>query len=198
MNGTMAYAGRVAARKISVARPGWLWLVVNFWRHVWAGLWRHALARALGMNHLLAELRARLIRADGTVVDYGLICTRKVTDAYVALLVDELQASQAAHSTFKYHDAGTGVGAEAAGDTGLGTAWGGARVTGTQTEGATANIYKSVGTIAFNSGFAITEHGLFSASTGATLMDRSVFAAINVISGDSIEFSYSLTCTSGG
>jgi hypothetical protein len=29
-------------------------------------------------------------------------------------------------------------------------------------------------------------------------MDRHTFAAINVVNGDSIEFTYELTCTSGG
>ena len=121
-----------------------------------------------------------------------------VTDAYVALLVDELQADQAAHSTFKYHDSGTGVGAEAATDTALGTPTAEARDTGTQIEGATANIYKSVATHTYGGSFAITEHGLFNAATAGTLMDRTKFAAVNVANGEKIEFTYQLTVSSGG
>ena len=123
---------------------------------------------------------------------------RVVTNAYAALLVDELQASVAAHSTFKYHDSGTGTVAEAAADTGLGTPCGEARDTGTQIEGATANIYRSVATHTYAATFAITEHGLFNAATAGTLMDRSVFAAINVASGNQIQWTYELTISSGG
>ena len=123
---------------------------------------------------------------------------RCVTNAYVNLLVDELQASVAAHSTFKYHDSGTGTVAEAASDVGLGTPWGGARDVGTQVEGATANIYKSVATTTYTGTFAITEHGIFNAATVGTLMDRSVFAAINVVNGNQIEWTYELTVSSGG
>ena len=71
------------------------------------------------------------------------------------------------------------------------------RVAGSQTEGA-ANVYVSVGTISYTSTKAITEHGLFNASTGPTLLDRSVFSAVNVVSGDSVQYTYSLTVNSGG
>ena len=121
-----------------------------------------------------------------------------VTDAYVALLVDDLQAAQAAHSTFRYHDSGTGIAAEAATDTALGTPTAEARDTGTQLEGATANVYKSVATHTYGGSFAITEHGLFNAATVGTLMDRTKFAAVNVNSGEKIEFTYELTVSSGG
>ena len=123
---------------------------------------------------------------------------RVVTDAYANLLVDDLQASVAGHSTFKYHDSGTGTGAEAAADTGLGTPTAEARDTGTQVEGATANVYKSVATHTYAATFAITEHGLFNAATAGTLMDRSVFAAINVVSGNQIQWTYELSVSSGG
>jgi hypothetical protein len=46
---------------------------------------------------------------------------------------------------------------------------------------------------------AITEHGLFSAASGTDeLMDRTLFSAINVVSGDTITPTYNLTCTAGG
>lgn len=123
--------------------------------------------------------------------------TKCVTDVYVALLVDDLQAAQATHSDFKFHGSGTGVVAEAAGDTTLGTEVE-TRDTGTQAEGATANIYKSVATHTYGSSLAITEHGLFNVVTAGTLMDRSVFSAVNVANGEKIEFTYQLTVSSGG
>jgi hypothetical protein len=144
----------------------------------------------LTTRHLVPDPNGDIIAQD------GVLCreirrdrrraTRCVTDAYAALLVDELKSSQAAHSTFKYHDSGTGTGDELAENTGLGTPCGDARDVGTQDEGATANIYKSVATHTYGGSLAITEHGLFSASSGATLMDRSKFAAVNVTNGEKI------------
>jgi len=122
---------------------------------------------------------------------------RVVTDAYAELLVDELQASVAAHSTFKYHDSGTGTTTEAATQTALVTPWGGARDIGTQTE-TSAKVYKSVATTTYTGTFAITEHGLFNAATVGTLMDRSLFAAINVVDTNQIQWTYELSVSSGG
>jgi hypothetical protein len=98
---------------------------------------------------------------------------------------------------FQYHDCGTGTTAAAIGDTALQTPAGTARVTGTPSN-PSANIYKTVATISFVSTLAITEWGLFSASTTGTLWDHRVFAAINVNSGDSIQFTYQLTIAAGG
>jgi hypothetical protein len=69
---------------------------------------------------------------------------------------------------------GTGAVAENVTDTALGTQVE-TRATGTQVEGASANIYRTVATITATASRAITEHGVFSASTGGTLLDRSVF-----------------------
>lgn len=100
-------------------------------------------------------------------------------------------------SGFKFHDCGTGTTAAAIGDTALQTAAGTARVSGTATN-PSANIYKSVATVSFTSTLAITEWGLFSASTVGTLWDHRVFSAINVLNGDSIQFTYQLTIAAGG
>lgn len=123
--------------------------------------------------------------------------TRCVTDAYVALLVDELQSSQAVHSDFKFHGSGTGVGDEAAGETALGTEVE-TRDTGSQEEGATANIYKSIATHTYGGTYNITEHGLFNADEAGTLMDRSKFDPVGVSDGEKIEFTYQLTVNAGG
>ena len=156
----------------------------------------------LTTRHLIPDPKGNILSQDGVlcreITRDRRRATRCVTDAYVALLVDELQSDQATHSTFKYHDSGTGTVAEAATDTGLGTPCGDARDTGTQAEGATANVYKSVATHTYGSSLAITEHGLFNAATVGTLMDRSVFLAVNVANGEKIEFSYQLTVNSGG
>lgn len=133
---------------------------------------------------------------NGVATDLGLVSTKVVTDAGVQAVVDGFQGLFTI-SNFKYHGSGTGGTAESAAQTTLVTEVA-SRATGTQTEGASANIYKTVGTVSYSSTLAITEHGLFSASSAGTMLDRSLFSAINVISGDSIAFTYELTLPSGG
>ena len=87
---------------------------------------------------------------------------------------------------------GTGVVAESNADTALGTPAGPARVSGTQVENG-SNTYRTVATIAYTATLAITEHGIFSASAAGTLLDRTVFTAINVVSGDSIQFTFDIS-----
>ena len=143
------------------------------------------------------ELIARHIR-NGKVIGKRIVKNKVVTTAFVNDIVDNLIAEVAAFGDYKFHDSGIGTTAEAAADTGLVTAWGGARDTGTQIEGTSTNIYKSVATTTYNATKAITEHGLFNAATAGTLMDRTVFTAINVVSGDKIEFTFTITFSSGG
>ncbi len=158
---------------------------------------RNANAALHGAGVIEAMLSARhYIAAEDRWVDKGVICRKLVTDAYVELLVDELQASVANHSDFKFHGSGTGTTAPVVGDTTLETEVE-TRDSGTQAEAAAA-IYQSVATHTYAGAFAITEHGLLNISTAGTLMDRSTFAAINVVSSDKIEFTYELTVSSGG
>jgi hypothetical protein len=139
--------------------------------------------------------------------DYGEISHHVITDTGVAFLVDAWQGILEPE-IMKYHGAGTGTGAEAAANTALGTESTTAlnpdstRATGSLTEGATGNIFRTVGTLTFDATAAITEHGLFSqaATGGGTMWDRSMFSGstINVASGDSIQFQYDMTASSGG
>ncbi len=136
---------------------------------------------------------------DGKVIKRRRVLDRVVTNAFVNDIVDTLQGKTTPYANFKnykYHGTGTGTTAEAAGDTALVTEVG-SRVTGSQVEG-NANQYKSVATITYSGSYAITEHGLFNASTGGTLMDRTVFSPVNVISGDSIVFTFTISFNSGG
>jgi hypothetical protein len=132
---------------------------------------------------------------DGSTRDIGLVSTKVVTDAGVNFIVDAFQNLTEVEN-FQFHGSGTGTTAEAASQTTLVTEVA-SRATGSRTEGASSNIYRTVGTISYSGTFAITEHGVFSASSAGTLLDRSVFAAINVQAGDSIEFTYELTLPSG-
>jgi len=150
---------------------------------------------------MTGALYAKKIPRDGrAVIDLGKIASKVVTTAGVNYLCDSFQSSTGyPMSDFYWHDCSIGTGAEAVGDTALSTGFVEARTTGTQAEGASANIYQTVSTHVFAAtGAAITEHGLFSSSDGGTLWDRSLFAPINVSSGDSIQFTYELTIQAGG
>ena len=158
----------------------------------------HLFSAVTGIVTIHSKLTAILIRADGTKINYGRLSFRAVTTALVNYMVDELIAETTAWGNFKFHDSGVGTTAAAVGDTDIETTDGESRVTGSQIEGATPEKYKSVGTIAYTTTKAITEHGLFNIATAGILMDRHVFAAINVDNGDSIEFTYVLTVDEGG
>lgn len=167
------------------------------------GAWRVKVAELAGAPTFFGTLALRLIRKDGTIVDYGVVSCRVVTDNGVAFLVDALDNTVEAE-IMNYHGCGTGTNAENASDSALQTESTTAlnpdstRATGTQSQ-PSANIYRSVGTLTFDASAAVTEHGLFSTSGTGTgvLFDRSQFSAVNVVSGDSIQFTYSLTLTSG-
>lgn len=145
-------------------------------------------------------LRARL--ADGWH-DLGLASLRVVTNNGVGFIVDAFQ-NLVELENMKYHGIGTGTGSEAASDSALGTEIttglnpDNTRATGTTEEGA-ANIYKTVATNTVDATVAITEHGVFSqaATGGGVLLDRSLFSAVNLVSGDSIQTDYRLTLTAG-
>ena len=196
MESTIGFSGNVGARVIRTPNMA-AWKVSNL-SNVWGGLWRKALANALGMSHISGRLYARHLRHDGLVTDYGLVSTKLVTTAMCAFIVAQLQTETSAFGDFKYHDSGVGVTGANIADTDIETTDNESRATGSQEEGASTVIYKSIGTISYTGTLAITEHGLFNASSGVTLMDRHTFSAINVVNGDSIEFTYNLTVTAGG
>lgn len=159
------------------------------------------LSDLLASNHDLLDLPRFF---GGELINYGVLSTRVVTDAGVNYIVDGFQNITEIEN-FKFHGYGTGTNAEAAGNTTLQTELttqyaGDVRPTGSQTEGA-ANVYRTVGTLSPDSGgtIAITEHGIFTANSAGTLLDRSVFSAINLVAGsDSLQTTYDLTVASGG
>lgn len=207
------YEGRLRMRgdlgvRVNGRRPlGWQLRNMLRWAFWW-GLLSNFFAKQLsaltGIPTLTAELRIRIMRRDGTTEDYGVVSRRVVTDAGAAAIIDAF-TNTFELETFNYHGAGTGTGSESASDTALGTESttvldpNSTRATGTQSQPA-ANQYRSVGTLFFDGDAAITEHGLFSQSAtgGGTLLDRSVFAVLNLGEDDSIEFTYTLTANSGG
>jgi hypothetical protein len=156
-----------------------------------------------GLPYFWSQLWLTLIR-DGQPIHLGLAGFRVVTTAGVGYIVDAFQ-NLVELENMKFHGFGTGTTAEASGDTALVTELttqyvGDVRPTGTTTEGASANIYRTVGTLAPDSGgtIAVTEHGVFSANAAGVLLDRTVFSAVNVVaSADSLQATYELTLPAG-
>ena len=200
--GSMALGGTLGIQHNKALQAPLAWRLRNALRPAfWAGWASNKAARKFsdltGIPTLTAELSIVLHKGNGQRIDYGVVGYRVVTTAFVTFLVDQLQTETSVFGDFKYHDSGVGTTAENVTDTAMETTDGESRATGTQTE-TSANIYRSVGTISYTTTKAITEHGLFNDATAGTLMDRTVFSAVNVINGDSISFTYSLTVSSGG
>jgi hypothetical protein len=196
------------ARKISAPGPGLAWQIRNkirpsFWLGWLAVEAAKLLTRLTGIPTITSQLEISHIR-DGVRTRYGVVSRRVVTDAGVAFIVDAW-SNTVELETMQYHGCGTGAVAEDVTDTALGTESttillvDSTRATGTPTQ-PTAPQLRSTATVTFDGAGAITEHGLFdqAATGGGVLFDRSVFAAINVISGDSISFEYTVTFSAGG
>lgn len=104
--------------------------------------------------------------------------------------------------TMIYHGSGTGAVAAAEGDVSLGTeVTTGLNPDNTRPscavvgEGASSNIRRCQATVSYDATLAITEWGLFNqaATGGGTMFSRVVFSAVNVNSGDSIQFTWDMT-----
>lgn len=141
--------------------------------------------------------------ADGSLIphtvvkDYGVVARKSVTTAGITLLANAL-INTFESELFNFHASGTGGTAESIADTLLVTEVE-TRVAGTQSN-PSAGVYRTVATVSYTATRTITEHGIFSVITFNTisLLDRSLFTGIPVISGDSIQFTYNFTYTAGG
>jgi hypothetical protein len=92
----------------------------------------------------------------------------------------------------KYVAWGTGAGTTSVTDTTLFTETG-TRTSGTttqQTTSTTNDTYQVIGTLTAGSTLAITNAGLFDASTSGNLFVKGDFTTINLSSGDSIQFTF--------
>jgi len=125
-----------------------------------------------------------------------------VTTVGKGFLVDSWQ-NQVELETMKFHAVGTGSTGALVGDTALQTEVttqlnpAGQRATGSLAEGATSNIFRSIGTSIFGSAppSGIVEWGLFNVVNGAGVMWSRIapMGAIAVVGGDSIQWTYECT-----
>lgn len=130
-------------------------------------------------------------------IDAGLILLAVVfTNAGAAILTNRIIQAGTAPKNIGW---GTGTTAAAVGDTALVTeaapTTGGGRTVGTESRTTITNTndnYQVAGTVTAGGTLAITEAGLFDAVSSGNMLIRGVFSAINVVSGDSIAFTFGL------
>ena len=185
---------------------------INDWcednaQHLVRGLEKILPARELGIPHFYGTLFLTAILPDLTVIPYGLASLRLVTDVGVTFLRDAFNNSSggAEPEAMNFHGIGTGNTAEAQGDTDLQTELttqyqtDNRRATGTQGTNGT-NVYQTIGANTVDAAVAIVEHWIFSIATvgSGTLLDRSVFAVINLPDGGSLQSTYEYTMNAGG
>jgi len=125
--------------------------------------------------------------ANGNVKD-----TREVENLVVDTGLDFIASRMggAGDSVMSHMGIGTGTTAAAAGDTDLGTLVGSRAALTSAT--VTDNTIVYVGDFSSISG-AITEAGVFNASTAGTMLCRTVFSAINLTSADSLTITWTIT-----
>lgn len=113
-----------------------------------------------------------------------------ITDAGLAHIADQLSASPG-EAAMSHMAVGTGTNAAAAGDTALQTQLDRNALT-SRTDSAGVVTY--VGTWAAGDGTgAITEYGIFNASSGGTMLARFVDAVINKGASDSLQVTWTIT-----
>lgn len=190
------------------------WLRKVAWQEENAPIFERSIAAAgaaedaarRGAIAVIGNLWLAKIDRFGAQQDLGLVSCRVVTTAGVNYIVDAFQ-NLTELENLKFHGVGTGAAAEAVGNTALTTelttqyAVASTRPTGTTGEQAgNANVYETVATITVSAGVAITEHGIFSqaAVAGGTMLDRTTFAAVNLLSAESLQATYQFTVVSGG
>ena len=189
-------------------RSTWRMRVLSWLRdHIWRGIPRAYYNLMLGHDlHLstYGELYVRHFHTTewdpftgemGWMENVGLVSRGKVTVEFRDFQVDNLVADTTEWGDFKFHRPGLSTQAEANTDTGLITD-AGLEATGTQLEGATADIYKSVATVTADATETWEEHSIASQTGvgGGSLMDRSLISPnVSVVNLDTVEFTYEIT-----
>lgn len=148
-----------------------------------------AKAISLDGSNVAAKVRA--------AVAAGIIMLATVfTNAGAAIITNRIISAGTAPKNIGW---GIGTTAAAVTDTALVTesapTTAGGRTVGTESRTTVTNTndnYQVAGTVTAGSSLAITEAGLFDAVTSGNMLIRSVFSAVNVVSGDSIAFTFGL------
>jgi hypothetical protein len=196
IEGFVNSAGALTFKVHRAPRAPLSWRIRNAlrWAYI-AGMLNVGLAKAFskltGIVTATSELKAVVRKADGRIINYGVLSRKCITTAGMAFLVDDMDSSATEIDTLKYHGCGTGVGVEAAGDVALVTECTNAlNPDNTRANSAksqpTSTSLQMVGTLTFDVAALVIEHGIFSqaATGGGTLLDRSVFLVLSMDVGD--------------
>ena len=149
----------------------------------------------LYVRHYHATERDPFTGMMGWMENVGLVSRGKVTVEYRDFQIDNMVSDTTEWGDFKFHRPGTSNQAEANTDTGL-IADAGLTATGTQLEGASADIYKSVATVTADTSETWEEHSIASqtGAGGGQLLDRSLISPnVSVVNLDTVEFTYQMT-----
>lgn len=126
-----------------------------------------------------------------------------ITSAGKAAVASRINGS-GSEAVFASIGHGTGATAAAVGDTTLqtevtasGAGASGVHVVAAATASRTTTTVTNdtatfVGTVSITGTIAVTESGVFNATTNGTLLARQVFSAINVINGDSLQYTWNI------
>jgi|TARA_B100000085_G_scaffold279374_1_gene302578 hypothetical protein len=137
---------------------------------------------------LTGELRITVTNPEGNITQETVIPNLVVTSGknYIASRMKDASATAMSHMAI-----GTGSTAAAAGNTALGSEAGRVALTSTT---VTNNAVAYVATFAAGTGTgAITEAGLFNASSSGTLLCRTVFSVINKGAADTLGITWTVT-----
>lgn len=136
------------------------------------------------------QLRVVLTGADGQVKE-DVLLKNKVVDTGLNFIVNRMKDATA--TVMSHMTLGTGTTAAAASDTTLGAEISGARVALTSTT-VTANQITYIASFAAGVGTgAVTEAGILNASSGGTMLCRTVFPVVNKQAGDSMTVTWTVT-----
>lgn len=149
------------------------------------------------MNHAIAIPG----RPNSRIKEWLVILATVFTNAGAAIITNRVTQAGTAPKNIGW---GIGVTAAAVTQTALVTesapTTAGGRTVGTESRTTVTNTndnYQVAGTVTAVSTLAITEAGLFDAVTAGNMLIRGDFAAVNVVSGDSIAFTIGLKFVPG-
>ena len=158
------------------------------------------------MTTIVSELALqRYDREERQWIDYGVVGHKVVTTPAAELICDAFQG--VAMPDWFYHGLGSGSTAAVVADTTLEVEFttqyllDNVRATGTQTEeAASPQVYETVATNTVDAVAIAREHNIIShsATSGGSMLDRTVFAEINLSASDAIQSTYRLTVQAGG
>lgn len=145
----------------------------------------------MNTNELLkatGRLSIQIKGPDGEVKDERTVDNLVVTTGlnYIASRMRDATATTMSHMAI-----GSGTATAAAANTALGTELGRVSLTSTTVSGNGVSYVASFGP-AVGTG-AITEAGLFNASSGGTMLCRTVFAVVNKEAGDTMSITWTVT-----